>query len=98
MAKNRYLKLSDAKIVSYQTNPIGVNEVSIYMENSGAINQVILSGAHTAKLKIGLAGTYPVGNQTYPFAYNAGDRVFVSFTYDDLMEASANIKLKCLDN
>ena len=98
MGKNRYLKLSDAKTVSYQVNPIGVNEVSIYMENSGVINEVILSGAHSAKLKIGLAGTYPVGAQTYPFNYNAGDRVFVSFTYDDLMTASANVKLKCIDN
>lgn len=96
--KNRYLKLSDAKTVSYQANPVGVNEVSIYMENAGKINQVILSGASNAKLKIGTNGTYPIGAQTFPFLYAAGDRVFVTFNYDDLFEASANVKLKCEDN
>jgi len=92
------LILDEKKKVNYQINPVGLNEVSILMENSGQVNSVLISGAASIKLKNGISGTYPVGTQSYPFAYGAGDRVFITFNYADLTNASCNIKLKCQDN
>ncbi|MES2060824.1 MAG: hypothetical protein V4456_02830 [Bacteroidota bacterium] len=92
------LILDEKKKVTYQINPISVNEVSVYMENSGQVNSVLISGASSAKLKISLSGTYPVGTQTFPFAYAAGERVFITYNYSDLNNASCNVKLKCQDN
>jgi hypothetical protein len=92
------LILDEKKKVSYQINPISVNEVSILMENAGQVNSVLIAGATSAKLKIGLTGAYPAGAQTYPFAYAAGDRVFITYNYSDLNAATCNIKLKCQDN
>ena len=92
------LILDEKKKVNYQINPVGVNEVSILMENVGQVNTTLISGASSVKLKIGLNGTYPVGTQTYPFAYTANSRVFITYSYDDLSQASCNIKLKCQDN
>lgn len=90
--------LDRAKTVDYQINPVGLNEVSIYMENDGQVNNVLVSGATDVRLKIGLTGTYPSGAQTYPFDYSAGDRLFITFNYSDLLNASCNVKLKCQDN
>jgi hypothetical protein len=92
------LVLDEKKNVSYQINPVSLNEVSVYMENAGQVNSVLLSGATAAKLKVGQPGSYPDGAQSYPFAYAAGDRVFITYNYTDLNNASCNIKLKCKDN
>ncbi|MFD2870851.1 hypothetical protein ACFS5N_00135 [Mucilaginibacter ximonensis] len=92
------LILDEKKKVSYQINPVSLNEVSILMENSGQVNSILISGANNAKLKIGTSGTYPTGAQTYPFPYSAGDRVFITYNYNDLTQASCNVKLKCQDN
>lgn len=92
------LILDEKKTVSYQISPVGVNEVSILMENSGRVNTTLVSGASNVKLKIGITGTYPPGGQTYPFSYTAGDRVFITYNYSDLNNASCNVKLKCKDN
>ena len=86
------------KTVNYQINPVSLNEVSVLMENAGQVNSVLISGASAVKLKIGIAGTYPVGTQTYPFSYAAGDRVFITYNYTDLANATCNVKLKCQDN
>ena len=92
------LILDEKKKVSYQINPVSLNEVSVLMENAGQVNSVLIAGAGSVKLKIGIAGTYPAGVQTYPFPYAAGDRVFITYNYTDLNNASCNIKLKCQDN
>jgi hypothetical protein len=96
--KTSSLILDEKKKVNYQINPISVNEVSILMENAGKVNSVLISGASSAKLKIGSTGIYPAGTQTFPFNYAAGDRVFISYNYNDLASATCNIKLKCQDN
>jgi hypothetical protein len=92
------LILDEKKNVSYQINPVSLNEVSVYMENAGQVNSVLIAGATSAKLKVGQSGSYPPGAQTYPFAYAGGDRVFITYNYTDLNNASCNIKLKCKDN
>jgi hypothetical protein len=92
------LLLDELKNVDRQIAPIGVNEVSFLMKKTGNVTALTISGATNAKLKIGTAGTYPVGAQTFPFAYVAGDRVFVTFNYSDLNNASCNIILTCRDN
>ncbi|MBB5395636.1 hypothetical protein [Mucilaginibacter sp. AK015] len=92
------LILDEKKKVSYQINPYGLNEVSVLMENGGQVNSILISGATSPKLKIGTAGSYPAGSQTFPFAYAANDRVFITYNYSDLSNASCNIKLKCQDN
>ncbi|MDN5288966.1 MAG: hypothetical protein JWR38_5240 [Mucilaginibacter sp.] len=92
------LILDEKKLVSYQIAPVSLNEVSILMENAGQVNSALIAGASNLKLKAGLSGIYPSGNQVYPFAYVAGDRVFMTYNYDDLNNASCNIKLKCKDN
>lgn len=92
------LILDEKKEVSYQVNPVGVTEVSFLMENAGQVNAILISGANSPKLKIGANGPYPEGEQVLPFAYSANDRVFVSFNYNDLLQMSCNIKLKCKDN
>ena len=96
--KTLALILNQKKIVSYQINPVNISEVSVYMENAGHVNSLLIAGATNAKLKIGTGGTYPSGTQTYPFSYSAGDRVFISFTYTDQANTTCNIKLKCQDN
>jgi hypothetical protein len=96
--KTLSLILNQAKTVTYQINPVGLNEVSILMENAGQINSVLVSGATNVKLKTGVSGVYPTGSQTFPFTYNAGDRVFITYNYSDLNNASCNVKLKCQDN
>lgn len=95
--KTNSLILSEKKNVSYQINPFSITEVSIYMEFSGQVNSVLVSGAENIKLKIGISGTYPTENQTYPFPYTSGDRLFITFKYTDLNNTSCNIKLKCQD-
>jgi len=92
------LILDEKKNVSYQIAPVSLNEVSILMENAGQVNSALIAGANNLKLKIGISGAYPSGVQVYPFAYAAGDRVFMTYNYDDLNNASCNIKLKCKDN
>ncbi|MBS1520288.1 MAG: hypothetical protein JST50_04790 [Bacteroidetes bacterium] len=96
--KTLSLILNEKKTVSYQINPVNISEVSVYMENAGQVNSLLIAGATNAKLKIGTGGTYPSGTQTYPFTYSAGDRVFISFTYTDQANTNCNIKLKCQDN
>ncbi|MDN5288962.1 MAG: hypothetical protein JWR38_5236 [Mucilaginibacter sp.] len=92
------LILDEKKLVSYQISPVSLNEVSILMENAGQVNSVLIAGANNLKLKTSLSGTYPSGTQPYPFAYAAGDQVFMTYNYDDLNSANCNIKLKCKDN
>lgn len=92
------LILDEMKNVDRQIAPIGVNEVSFLMKNSGNVLSSLISGASTLKLKTGTSGTYPTGSQTYPFAYTAGDRVFATYNYTDLANASCNIILTCRDN
>lgn len=92
------LILDEKKNVSYQISPVGLNEVSVLMENSGQVNSTLISGASNLKLKIGIAGPYSTGSQTYPFNYAANDRVFITYNYNDLNNASCNVKLKCKDN
>jgi hypothetical protein len=96
--KTNALILDEKKKVSYQINPVGLNEVSILMENAGQVNSILISGADNTKLKTGIAGTYPDSAQTYPFPYSAGERVFITYNYTDLNHATCNIKLKCQDN
>jgi hypothetical protein len=91
------LILDEKKNVDRQIASVGVNEVSFLMKNSGNVLSTTIAGATSAKLKIGLAGTYPSGAQSYPFAYTAGDRVFVTYNYSDLFNASCNIILTCRD-
>lgn len=89
--------LNQKKNVNYQIAPVSLNEVSFLMLNSGNVNSVTVSGASNVKLKIGISGTYPSGSQTFPFPYTAGDRVFATYTYTDLTNASCNIILTCRD-
>jgi hypothetical protein len=96
--KSISLILDEKKNVNYQINPVSVNEVSVYMENAGQVNSVLVAGATGVKLKTGQSGVYPAGSQTFPFSYSAGDRVFITYSYTDLTNASCNIKLKCKDN
>lgn len=91
------LILDEKKNAYYQIAPISLNEVSFLMRNSGNITAVTIAGASNAKLKIGIGGSYPSGIQTFPFAYAAGDRVFVTYNYTDLNNASCNIILTCRD-
>lgn len=91
------LILDEKKNADRQIAAIGVNEVSFLMKNSGNVLSITIAGATNAKLKIGLTGTYPLGAQSYPFAYTAGDRVFVTYNYPDLFNASCNIVLTCRD-
>jgi len=90
--------LDQKKNVNYQIAPVSLNEVSFLMLNAGNINGITISGATNAKLKTGITGTYPTGTQTFPYAYAAGDRVFVTYNYTDLNNASCNIILTCRDN
>lgn len=92
--------ISGNQIKSYQLMmaPVGLNEVPFYFLNAGNITAGSISGATGLKLKTGIAGTYPVGAQIYPFAYAAGDRVYATFNYSDLTHADANIILTCQDN
>ena len=90
--------LDQKKNVNYQIAPVSLNEVSFLMLNVGNINAITISGASNAKLKTGITGTYPTGAQTFPYAYAAGDRVFVTYNYTDLNNASCNIILTCRDN
>ena len=92
------LVLDEKKNVDRQIAPIGVNEVSFLMKNAGNVLSLTIAGASNAKLKTGNAGVYPAGTQTFPFAYAAGDRVFVTYNYTDLDNASCNIILTCRDN
>ncbi|WP_454801790.1 hypothetical protein [Mucilaginibacter phyllosphaerae] len=92
------LILDEKKKVSYQINPVSLNEVSLLMEYSGQVNSVLVSGATSVKLKIGMAGSYTSAIQSYPFYYAAGDRIFITYNYTDQLNASCNIKLKCQDN
>jgi hypothetical protein len=92
------LILDEKKNVNYQIQPISVNEVFVLMENAGSVNSVLVSGASNVKLKIGSAGTYPVGAQTYPFVYAANDVVYVTYIYSNLADARCVLKLKCKDN
>lgn len=96
--KSIALILDEKKNVNYQIAPVSLNEVSFLMRNAGNVTSITISGANSAKLKIGTSGTYPPGAQTYPFAYAAGDRVFVTYNYTDLTNASCNIILTCRDN
>ena len=100
-ASNDVVRLIDittlAKTVIKEINAIGVNEVSFYMRNSGNIISVISPGATAVFFKTGVTGTYPE-TQSYPRAYTAGDRVFASFTYVDLLNNSCNLVINCLDN
>jgi hypothetical protein len=96
--KTLALILDQAKNVYYQIAPVSLNEVSFLMRNAGNVSAVTISGASNAKLKTGLAGTYPSGDQTFPFTYAAGDRIFVTYNYTDLNNASCNIILTCKDN
>lgn len=90
--------LNQKKNVNYQIAPVSLNEVSFLMLNAGNITGITISGASNAKLKTGLTGVYPSGAQTFPYAYAAGDRVFVTYNYNDLTNASCNIILTCRDN
>lgn len=92
------LILDEKKNVDRQIAPIGVNEVSFLMKNTGNVVALTIAGATNAKLKIGSSGTYPITTQTFPFAYSVGDRVFATYNYSDLNNASCNIILTCRDN
>jgi hypothetical protein len=92
------LILDEKKNVHYQISPVSLNEVSFLMRNSGNVTAITVAGASNAKLKIGLGGTYPTSAQTFPFAYAAGDRVFATYNYADLNNASCNLILTCRDN
>lgn len=87
------------KLRSFETNPFGVTEITKLMQYAGQINTAVFDTRCTAiKLKIGATGTYPSGAQTYPFAYSAGDLIYISIVYTDLNQASCNIILNCQDN
>jgi len=86
-----------AKTVYYQMNPRGVTEVSFYMRNAGNINSTTIVGGSNVFIKTGTGGTYP-STQTYPYAYNAGDQIFVTFTYSDTLNLNCNLVLNCQDN
>lgn len=92
------LILDEKKNADRQIAPVGVNEVSFLMKSAGNVLSSLISGASNLKLKVGISGTYPVGAQTYPLAYAAGDRVFATYNYTDLANASCNIILTCRDN
>jgi hypothetical protein len=85
------------KQYTLQMEPIGVNEVTFLFEVAGNITSVVVSGASNVKLKTGSGSTYPGGTQTYPYAYANGDRVYVTYTYTDPLQASCNLILHCLD-
>lgn len=90
--------LNQKKNVNYQIAPVSLNEVSFLMPNAGNVIGITISGASNAKLRTGLTGVYPSGAQTFPYAYAAGDRIFATYTYTDLTNASCNIILTCRDN
>lgn len=90
--------LDQKKNVNYQIAPVSLNEVSFLMQNAGNIMGITISGASNPLLKTGLSGTYPTTPQTFPYAYAAGDRIFVTYNYTDLTNASCNIILTCRDN
>lgn len=86
------------KLFRLMGNPFGVNEMSFLMTKAGNVISVNISDANTPKLKIGRLGTYPSGAQTYPFAYDAGDVIYITYNFDDQFFASCNIILNCEDN
>ena len=90
--------LDQKKNVNYQIAPVSLNEVSFLMQNAGNVTGITISGATNSLLKTGLTGTYPTTPQTFPYAYAAGDRIFVTYNYTDLTNASCNIILTCRDN
>jgi hypothetical protein len=90
--------LDNQKNIRYGVNPISVQEVTVLMENAGSVLSVLSNNVTSVKLKTGYSGTYPVGSQTYPFAYAANDVVVVTYTYSDPNNLRGNVKLICRDN
>jgi hypothetical protein len=90
--------LQEKKNVNYQVAPYLLTEVSILMQSAGNVNSIEISGASGPLLKTGITGTYPTGAQTFPYPYNPGDRLFVSYIYDDQNNPSCNLILTCQDN
>jgi len=85
---------AEKKWFKFQIALTGETEQAILMEYSGQINSSLLGGCNTLKLKNGVDALYPNDNQVYPFVFNAGDRVFFTFNYDDVMFAKCNVILK----
>jgi hypothetical protein len=96
--KTLALVLDQKKNVNYQVAPFSITEISLLMLSAGNVNGITSSGASGAKIKTGSGGAYPAGAQTYPYAYNAGDRLFITFVYDDLTSPSCNLIITCRDN
>lgn len=92
------LILDEKKSAFYHHNPYGLREVSYFMLASGNIIDIYTAGLNSPKLKIGPDGVYPLGDQVLPFAYSAGDQVFVTYNYNDQLKTSGNIIIKCKDN
>ncbi|RQO66844.1 hypothetical protein DBR40_21565 [Pedobacter sp. KBW01] len=84
---------AEKKWFKFQIAMTRETEQAILMEYSGQVNSSLLGGCNTLKLKIGVEGAYPNEDQTYPFIFNTGDRVFFTFNYDDLMFAQCNVIL-----
>lgn len=93
-AKSGALIASEKKWFKFQIAMTGETEQAILMEYAGQINSSLLGGCNGLKLKIGIDGLYPYDAQPYPFVFDAGDRVFFTFNYDDLMFAKCNVILK----
>lgn len=89
---------SPANTYTLHANPINYNEVAFYFENSGNITDVVLAGATASQIKTGQDSTYTGLAPTFPYAYTAGDRIFITFTYLNLGQPNANIDVFCKDN
>jgi hypothetical protein len=96
--KSLAMILEEKKKVNYQLAPVALTEVSVLMLHAGQVLSAAIAGASGLKLKLGTGGSYPAGAQTYPFSYAAGDRVFVTFSYDTPSAPSCNVILTCKDS
>ncbi len=85
--------LDNQKNRKWAMNPVSLNEVSILMDSAGTITSALVDNITNLKLKIGYAGTYPTGAQTYPFSYSNGDVLLVTYTFSDANNLRGNFKL-----
>ncbi|WP_259071200.1 collagen-like protein [Mucilaginibacter sp. X4EP1] len=90
--------LDQQKNIQYGINPVSLNEVSILMQNAGNVLSSLIANLTNLKLKIGYAASYSTDAQTYPFAYNAGDTVLITYSFSDPNNLRGNLKLICRDN
>ncbi|RQO66841.1 hypothetical protein DBR40_21550 [Pedobacter sp. KBW01] len=78
-----------------QFNILAHTGYSILMIKAGQIDQLFSAGIIDLQMKVG-AGDFET--PVFPMSYNAGDRVFFQFDFEDANEASGNIIILGRDN